>query len=234
MSVEVEQADSATQAFADMRDKIAGLTRAVDSMAGEWKALEIPDYGETLDKIAEELAATAEKLEALAEKPGLKLTPTSLSEAIITAGKAARAEDHAALDRAISAFNQTEKEMTGSLVSARSAQTQDKRLRRVSMNCTILGMVLWALLPGPIMRAMPQSWLLPERLAVRAIGGDKWNAGQRVLALANPERWLWLRAIDDESTMGKRALINCFRIANKVKQQTPCEVYVRRMDATLR
>jgi Family of unknown function (DUF6118) len=188
MSVEVEQADSATRAFIDMRDKIAGLTRAVDSMAGEWKALVIPDYSKTLEKVAMELAATAEQLEALAEKPGLKLTPTSLSEAITNAGKAARAEDHAALDRAISALNQTEKEMTGALVSARTAQAQDKRLRHVSINCMIAGMILWAILPGPIIRAMPASWHLPERLAARAIGADMEQAGARLRAVADADR----------------------------------------------
>lgn len=59
--------DDATRAFNEVRDRLAGLTRAVDSMAGEWKALVIPDYQPTLEKMADTLAANGETLDALSE-----------------------------------------------------------------------------------------------------------------------------------------------------------------------
>jgi hypothetical protein len=134
-----------------------------------------------------ELKANADQLGQWAEKPALKLTPQALSDAIIKAGSAARADDHAALDKAIKAINQTEKEMTGALVSARAAQAQDKRLRRVSINCLVAGMIIWVIVPGPIIRSMPASWHLPERLAARTLGTDAWEGGQRLMMFANPD-----------------------------------------------
>jgi hypothetical protein len=104
MSVEVEQADSATRAFTDMRDKIAGLTRAVDSMAGEWKALEIPDYTETLGKMATNFEALTQELEELAARPALELTPEALAKQIAAAGAAARKVEQESLASATATF----------------------------------------------------------------------------------------------------------------------------------
>jgi Family of unknown function (DUF6118) len=228
MSVEVEQADSATRAFTDMRDKIAGLTRAVDSMAGEWKALVIPDYSQTLEKVAMELKATADQLGQWAEKPALKLTPQALGEAIIKAGSAARADDHAALDKAIKAINQTEKDMTASLVSVRTAQAQDKRLRRVSINCLIAGMVLWAVVPGPIIRALPASWHLPERLAARTLGTDAWDGGQRLMMFANPDGWNAISLAGRILNENYKALLNCERLAQKKREAVHCDMVIKK------
>jgi hypothetical protein len=226
MSVEVEQADSATRAFTDMRDKIAGLTRAVDSMAGEWKALVIPDYSQTLEKVAMELKATADQLGQWAEKPALKLTPQALGEAIIKAGSAARADDHAALDKAIKAINQTEKDMTASLVSARAAQAQDKRLRRVSINGLVAGMVVWATVPGMVIRAMPTSWHLPERLAARTLGTDAWDGGQRLMMFANPDGWASLAMAGLATANSRKAIETCVRAAGKSGRPISCSVTV--------
>jgi hypothetical protein len=230
MSVEVEQADSATRAFTDMRDKIAGLTRAVDSMAGEWKALVIPDYSKTLEKVAMELKATADQLGQWAEKPALKLTPQALSDAIIKAGSAARAEDHVALDKVIKALNQTEKEMTGALASARTAQAQDKRLRRVSTNCLIAGMVLWAVLPGTIIRAMPASWHLPERAAVRVLGTNAWEGGQRLMMFANPDGWASLTLVARATEPSRKAIKACVALATKSGKSLRCSILVSPAD----
>jgi Family of unknown function (DUF6118) len=226
MTVEVEQADSATQAFTDMRDKIAGLTRVVDSMAGEWKAFVIPDYSKTLEKIAMELKANADQLAKWAEKPALKLTPQALSDAIIKAGEMARAEDHAVLDKAIKTLNQTEKGMTGALVSARTAQAQDKRLRRVSINCLIAGMVIWAILPGPIIRAMPASWHLPERLAARTLGTDAWDGGQRLMMFADPDGWGSLAMVARATENSQKSINKCLLTANRTHKPVQCTISV--------
>jgi hypothetical protein len=230
MTVEVEQADSATRAFTDMRDKIAGLTRAVDSMAGEWKALEIPDYSKTLEKVAMELKANADQLEKWTEKPALKLTPQALSDAIIKAGSAARAEDHAALTTAVKALNQTEKDMTGALISARTAQAQDKRLRRVSINCMIAGIILWAVIPGPIIRAMPASWHLPERVAARVLGTNAWEGGQRLMVFANPDGWGSLAMVGRATQPSVQAIKACVELATKSRKPVRCSILVSPAD----
>jgi Family of unknown function (DUF6118) len=214
--------DTATAAFVEMRDSFSTMARAVSSLSGEWKALVIPDYSKTLEKVAMELKANADQLAKWAEKPALKLTPQGLSDAIIKAGSASRADDHAALDKAIKALNQTEKDMTGALVSARTAQAQDKRLRRVGINCTILGMFIWANLFGTIIRAMPASWHLTERLAARVIGTDAWEAGQRLMMFANADGWASLMMIGRATEKSRDQIAICVKSANTSNKKIQC------------
>jgi hypothetical protein len=218
--------DNATIAFVEMRDSFSTMARAVSSLSGEWKALVIPDYSKTLEKVAMELKATADQLGQWAEKPALKLTPQALSDAIIKAGSAARVEDHAALNTAIKAFNQTEKDMTGALVSARTAQAQDKRLRRVSVNCVIAGIVLWAIVPGMVIRAMPASWHLPELMAARAMGTDAWDGGQRLMMFAHPDHWNRLSLADRILRANDGVLSGCANAAAKNGKFVRCTITV--------
>ncbi len=186
MDVEIEPTDSATAAFDAVRDKLAGLTRAVDNMAGEWRALDVPDYSQTLEKIAKELRANAIHIERLSAAPSLQLTPHSLSDAIIKAGTASRAEDHAALSEATARLQRAEQAITKSLVTARTAQEQDNRLKRVGINSLIAGMVIWSVVPGPVIRALPEKWHLPERVAARILGTDACDGGNCLILFAQP------------------------------------------------
>jgi hypothetical protein len=219
--------DTATIAFVEMRDSFSTMARAVSCLSGEWKALVIPDYSKTLENVAMELKATADQLGQWAEKPALKLTPQALSDAIIKAGSAARVEDHAALDKAIKAINQTEKDMTGALVSARTAQAQDKRLRRVSINCMTVGMIIWAIVPGPIIRAMPASWHLPERLAARTIGTDMWQAGGRLMEASNSDGWGIIVKVSQIASDNRQAIESCVRMASRRHADVGCTITVK-------
>jgi Family of unknown function (DUF6118) len=52
-----------------------------------------------------------------------------------------------------------------------------------------VGAMVWAILPGPIARALPDSWQLPERMAARTLDGNMWSGGERLLQVADPARW---------------------------------------------
>jgi hypothetical protein len=226
MDLDQVQPDDATVAFNEVRDKLAGMTRAVDSMAGEWKALEIPNYSKTLEKVAEAMKANADQLGKWADMPALRLTPKALSDAIIKAGETTRANDHAALAKVTKAIDQTEKSMSASLISARTAQEQDKRLGRVSINSLVAGMIIWAIAPGPIIRALPASWHLPERLAARALGTDGWEGGQRLMMVANPKAWESLAMVGRATLESRNAMATCVATATKLQKQHQCTLLV--------
>ena len=71
-------ADPAEAAFARMQGEVALLRRAIEAMAAERAALEIPDYGATLGQIAADLAATTKAVGAMAGSPALRMTPKAL------------------------------------------------------------------------------------------------------------------------------------------------------------
>ncbi len=218
--------DPATAAFVEMRYNYAAMTRAINSLSGEWKALEIPNYSKTLEKVAEAMQANADQLGKWADMPAFRLTPKALSDAIIKAGETARANDHAALAKATKAIDQTEKAMSASLVSARTAQEQDQRLRRVSINCLVAGIIIWAIVPGPIIRAMPASWHLPERMAARALGTDVWEGGQRLMIFAHPDHWNQVSLVDRILRANDRSVQDCVIAAAKSRKFVRCTVTV--------
>jgi Family of unknown function (DUF6118) len=219
--------DPAARAFNEVRDKLAGLTRAVDSMAGEWKALEIPDYSATLEKIAKEMKVNADYIESLSNKPALQLTPQSLSDAIIKAGAASRSADHAALATATTAFQSAEQSIAKSLASARTAMEQDKRLKKVSINCLIAGMIAGAIFPALISNAMPGNWHLPERMAALAVGTDAWGAGQRLMMFDSPDRWNAIVHADQSLRTNEKVWAACNASARRSGKPVSCAITVK-------
>jgi hypothetical protein len=144
------ESDPAAKAFIEMRNAVAGMTMAVNKMAGEWNALEIPDYTETLGKMATNFEALAEEVEELSSKPALELTPDALAKQIAAAGAAARKAEQESLASATATFVKLGSEMAGFLASARTENEQNKWVLVFGGLCLALGLVAATVLPGPI------------------------------------------------------------------------------------
>lgn len=136
------QHDPAEAAFVEMRNAFAGLTRAVNSLSGEWKGLEVPDYSATLRQIAVHMQAHGEWLETLNTLPAMRLTPQALVAEIAKAAASARHEEQQSLKSAEQTFIDLGREMTGFLESARTADRQNKWIAATLALGTLLGCVL--------------------------------------------------------------------------------------------
>ena len=184
--------------------------------------LEIPDYSETLAKIVRECAATAANLKMLAAMPALQRTVQDWAREIAAAGKEARRSDQETLTQARDAFQQAARDMTAKLTSAKSADNQRQWLFWTGTGAFFAGMLLLAIGIGPIVRAMPESWHWPERIAADIVGMDQEAAGARLIAIAAPDRWrdivLGYRIVSDnrdaidrckKGSTPKRASVRC-------------------------
>lgn len=60
--------------------------------------------------------------------------------------------------------------LTKVVASAVSAADQRDRLIWAGSGGVFAGCLLWAILPGPVARALPESWRMPEKIATRALG----------------------------------------------------------------
>jgi Family of unknown function (DUF6118) len=218
--------DPASKAFDRLRREVNTLRLAVEHLADAPGKIEIPDYTATLEKLARATQANTAHIESMSDRPGLQMTPESLSNAIIKAGATARAADHAALVNATIAFQSSEQSITKSLSFARTAVEQDMRLKKVSINCLIAGMVIWAIVPGPIARSLPESWHLPERLAARAMGANAWLSGQRLMGYAHPDEWGAIEALDRATRNSREVIARCQAAANKAGNAKACSVIV--------
>jgi Family of unknown function (DUF6118) len=224
----VPEGDPAAKAFLEMRNALAGMTMAVNKMAGEWNALEIPDYTETLGKMATNFETLVEELEELSSKPALELTPEALAKQIAAAGAAARKAEQEALASATATFVKLGSEMAGFLASARTENVQNKWVLAFGGMCLAFGLVTATVLPGPVYRAMPESWHWPEKRAANMLDRDMWDAGERLQAVADPKRWEARTAIEAATLDSRDDIAVCLRALAKTQKPIQCGIAFKR------
>ncbi|MGA9794058.1 MAG: hypothetical protein WBQ17_00855 [Rhizomicrobium sp.] len=102
--------------------------RAVAGLAAERAAIEIPDYSETLGKIAQSSAATAKNVRAFADRPILHATVQDWADAIVQANAPARHASQDALARLHGQLRQVAEDIAGTLRKAHKADDQRRWL----------------------------------------------------------------------------------------------------------
>src|ERR1700722_8918668 len=79
--------DEAAAAFEELRQEIALMRRAVTCLSAEQASIEVPDYSQTLGKMAAALNAILRTNKYLAEAPALQMTAQNWAEQIAAAGR---------------------------------------------------------------------------------------------------------------------------------------------------
>ena len=208
------------------------LRRAVERLTAERTDLpEGPDYSETLGVISHNLSGTAQRVDALVRSPALSLTPEELNRQIVEAGVAGRIEDRRAIAAARQAIEEVATKMGRQLDSHVVADEQRRRVRRVGRARLAAGfaagMLLWAVLAGPIVRSMPASWLWPEWMAARTLRMPMWEGGQRLMRAGSPEAFAGVLAGNQLVVANRDALEACRKQAGKAKKAVRCTVQVQ-------
>ena len=90
----------------------------------------------------------------------------------------------------------------------------------------LFGMVLWATLAGPIARALPASWQLPEDMAASTLDLPMWEGGQRLMRTSAPDAFANIAAGDRIVTANRQVLEACQKRANKAGEATRCTITV--------
>ena len=163
------------------------LRRAVERLTDERTAQ--PDYAPSLEAIAKRLEDVCVWAQRVSEKPALKLTPESIGREITSAATGSRQQDHQRLDRATDAMNAARNCIDAMIARSRTVSEQNRERTRNRIAFAIAGMVLFSILPGAVARSLPVSWAMPERMASRMLGTDMWQAGEDMMAKADPEQW---------------------------------------------
>ncbi len=184
----------AAHAFGELRAEISLLRRAVERLTDERTSQ--PDYAPSLETIAKRLEDVCAAVQRLSERPGLKLTPEAMGQEIAAAAIASREGDREILRSAAANMNGAAANLSAALAGARSAAEQNRELLHNRVAFAVAGMVTFAILPGAVARSLPVSWAVPERIAARMLGTDMWQAGQQMMAKADPERWEQIVARD--------------------------------------
>ncbi|MBB6229298.1 hypothetical protein FHS79_003499 [Polymorphobacter multimanifer] len=226
MSEEQPQDGDAAEAFERLRGEVALMRRAVEGMATERATIDAPDYSETLGRMANNITAIAQRVDILAKSPALGMTPEQMTARITAAGSDARRSDQQIIAEASSGLDQATRQLAGVVASARCGDEQNRWLAGAGIGGAIVGMALWVAFAGPIARAVPESWLWPERIAARAVDRPMWDAGQRLMTVANPEAWRGIVAGDQIVRANQDTIERCRKAATKAKKSTRCTIRV--------
>ncbi|WP_267382416.1 MULTISPECIES: DUF6118 family protein [unclassified Sphingomonas] len=228
---ESEGEDGAAQAFDDLRAEVKLMRRAIERLTAErTEHPEGPDYSETLGVISKNLSATAQRVDALVNSPALALTPHEIGRQILEVGTAGRSEDRRAIAAARQTIEEVATRLDRQLESHVMADEQRRRLRYVAQNvgliALVMGALLWAILAGPIARAMPASWLLPERMAARSLRMPMWQGGQRLMKAGDAQAFAGVLANNRLAVSNREALKACRKQAAKARKAVRCTIQV--------
>jgi len=179
--------DPAAMAFDALRREVALLNVALAGLAAERASA--PDYSETLGEIAQGVRIAVGRIGKLATSPALAATPAEIAQQITAAGEQARRQDRAALHQAQEVLQRAAGDLRGWVDTARLASVQNWRLLQAALAGVIGGAVLGASFPVIVAQAAPEQWAWPEKRAARVLHRDMWSAGERMLSVADPQRW---------------------------------------------
>ena len=204
------------------------MRRAVERLAAERaEPSDTPDYAETLGIISRNLSATAQRIDAVVGSPALGLTPHEIGRQIIEVGTAGRSEDRRAIAAARQVIEDVATKLSRQLDSHVMAEEQRRQRRRYRLIALLVGALLWAILAGPIVRSLPASWLLPERMAARTLRMPMWEGGQRLMRAASPRAFADIVVGNRLAASNRVALEACLKRAGRAGKTVHCTVEVK-------
>ena len=221
-------AETAAQAFARLDGRIALMSRAVEHLAAERASIDIPDYGATLGHMNTRLAAIAQGLAGIAEKPAMLLTPEGLATRMDAAAEKSRRADSATLREAREAHQEAARIIRDVVGAVRQKHDQRKCLLWAAGGGVLAGCVLWSFLPGVVARTLPQGWHVPERMARHMVGEPTlWEAGSRIMRSDSPVAWQAIAGAAEMRRDNRKAIDACEQAASKVRQPVACRIRIR-------
>lgn len=177
------------EAFDKLSRRISTLTNAFDKFSDRQEQLVGRDYSDDLAKINQSWEKAREAFKRLTDRPALALTPEAMSEQMRAAGLRLREDEQRALREAGSRLD----DAVGSIkLVVASARTQEKQnfWIAVSIGVTaILTFMAGCTVPSAIDRSVPEGWHWPEERAAAQMQRGMWDAGARLMQVADPDRW---------------------------------------------
>ncbi len=218
--------DDPEVAFEAMSRKLAGLTAAVEGFAARQQELHARDYGPDLAKIHERWGKVVDAFKFLAEKPGVALTPETIAPQIAEAGARVRAADHQALSNANRELGTAIESLNGLVASARTAEAQKLWVIGAATVALIVGFAFGTVIPTRIAQSVPENWHWPEQRAARVLQRNEWDAGMRLLQVADPHQ---LRALNAAAWIledNVEVLADCRSRAARSESAVKCQIEV--------
>ena len=174
--------DAAAEAFEALRAEVAQLRAVLEGLPTT-----APDYSPTL-------AAIAQSLAAMEAHPALRLTPDALASQVRQAADAAQQQGRRELANAVQRVDAAGADLERLAERQRTGREQVRQVAIMTAVGAVAGVIVWVCFSGPIARALPAGWSVPERMAAATMRLDRWGAGVRLMQSAAPAAWNDLQA----------------------------------------
>lgn len=215
------------EAFEELRREVALVRRAVERLSAE--RAEVPesvDYSETLGRMAHNITAIGQRVDALTKGSAQAMTPDHIAGRIVAASSDARRNDQQIIAEARAGLDQAMRQIAGMVATARRGDEQNRWLAGVAIGGVVLGTFIWAVFAGAVARAVPESWLLPEKMAARTLRLDRWTASRRLAATSHPDIWNTMVAGAIIVQENRAAIERCRKDASKAGEAVSCTVRI--------
>jgi hypothetical protein len=206
--------DDPAAAFEALRSEVAALRASL----GDGRAA--PDYTPTLGNMAAILA----KIEA---HPALQLTPEAFAYQVRQAREAAQQQGARDLSAAIQRMDGVAAELGRLTVQQRAGREQNRWLAIVAGIGAVFGIAIWVGFSGPIARALPAGWSVPERIAAATLRLDRWDAGARLMQNANAHSWARFVDASELAYENSDVLEKCRDAASKSGRPQRCVLMLK-------
>ena len=214
---EDESEDPAAAAFEALRGEVAQLRESLEALPTTFKVKAPPDYAPTLGAIAKSLAATE-------AHPAMRLTPQSHATQMQAATEALRSRVEDDLRRAVTAIAHASSDINRFAGDLRTRHEQRRWLIVAGAGGMAAGALLWVLVSGPIARALPESWHVPEKMAAATLRLDRWDAGMQLMRSASPQSWARLAQAAELERANRKALDDCREAVAKTGKAQRCAI----------
>lgn len=219
--------NTAAEAFARLEGEMAMMRRAVQQLAAERADIVIPDYNPTLVKMAANLSSLDSSLKAVEQSPALLVTPEYMGERIERVAHDSCSHYESTIQHWRKAADGLERNLSDALGSALSHDAQVKRQWQFFGIGAAVAALLMSFLPGTIARAVPASWLWPERMARRVINRPTIvDAGVHLIRSQNPALWGDIMDASALNYANREAIKRCKAAARKAKRPVDCRIKV--------
>lgn len=222
-----DEPDTAADAFARLEGEIAMMRRAVERLSTEKADIDLPDYSDTLGEMAEHLDKLSKATAGLAARPAMGLTPESMAQRLQQAARQAYESDQARIRAAEQRYDKAAYELRGIIGTIRAVRDQREYMLWTLCGGIFLGCLLWAILPGIIARALPESWQMPEKIATRVLREPSiWEGGVRLLQVGSPKAWKAISEAAEMRQQNREKIEACDKAARKAGKPVRCSIII--------
>jgi hypothetical protein len=170
------------QAFEEVRRELSMLESAIKGLTAERK--NAPDYSVTLAEMKHVLPSIDARLDQIEHSKVLALSPVELAKEINAAAETVRSQDRRLLAEARDALARSLGQVDGMIGRGQAVAGRAHRECWIAAGGTLAGILLWSILPGAVVRSLPESWHASEWMAARMMGMGQVEAGKRMIETA--------------------------------------------------